>query len=79
MTLKTLIRDELGLNRYNRCPIELVKGDCAPHFEGKRGHWTTPSGKTIVHYPNAYKYTKVYHRSTRKIVVGEQWVLRIKL
>jgi hypothetical protein len=55
--------------------IEVVPGIAlAPRTVGQSYYWTTPSGRTIVHHPQAYGYRTLYHASTRRVIVGEQWV-----
>lgn len=55
-------------------PIVMVPGNIAPHVTGRGYYWTTLSGKTEVKYPGAYRWPTWYHGSTRKIVVGREWV-----
>lgn len=55
-------------------PITIVEGDDAPQTQGKSYYWTTPSGKTIVRHPSAYKWPTLYHASTREIIVGRGWL-----
>lgn len=57
--------------------VEIIKGNDAPYGHGISSHYTTPTGK-IVRYPNAYRWPKVYHPSTRKILVGRGWLSRNK-
>jgi len=45
-----------------------------PKLIGHAGYHTTPSGKTIVTYPSAYKWRTVYHCSTERIDVGREWI-----
>jgi hypothetical protein len=55
--------------------IDVIPGIAlAPRTVGQSYYWTTPSGKTIVHHPSAYRWPTWYHASTRRIIVGEQWV-----
>lgn len=54
-------------------PIQVVPGAAAPTWQGEPYHWTTRGGKPIRH-PNAYRWPKVYHRSTCRIVVGREWL-----
>jgi len=56
--------------------IEVVPGHARPHLEGEPGYFTTPSGKTVVRHPSAYKWRTVYHLSTYRIEVGATWVRR---
>lgn len=54
--------------------IEVIPGIAlAPKTVGQSYYWTTPSGKTIVNHPSAYGWPTVYHASTRRVIVGEQW------
>ena len=55
-------------------PIMTVGGDQPPRLEGESYYWTTPSGKTRVRHPNAYGWPTTYHRSTRRITVGVDWI-----
>ena len=55
--------------------IQIIPGIAlAPRSVGQSYYWTTPSGKTIVHHPNAYRWPTWYHPSTRRVIVGEQWI-----
>lgn len=55
--------------------IDIVENSSKPpKIEGHSGYWTTPSGKTIITYPNAYNWPKEYHCSTERIVVGRYWI-----
>jgi hypothetical protein len=62
-----------GYNRHNY-PIELKIGNQSPQYSGESYYYTTPSGKTIIRHPSAYRWPKVYHNSTQRITVGQQWV-----
>jgi len=54
--------------------IEIIPGVAlAPRSVGESYYWTTPSGKTIVHHPSAYRWPTWYHASTRRVIVGEIW------
>lgn len=55
-------------------PIVFEDGFAAPRWEGESYYWTTPSGKTRVHHPNAYGWRTRYWPSTLRIVVGRGWV-----
>lgn len=55
------------------CPVEVIDGDSPPKLVGESYYWTTPSGKTVVRYPGAYRWRTVYHASTRRVVVGRNW------
>jgi hypothetical protein len=54
--------------------VVVVKGNAEPTILGKSYYWTTPSGKTIVHHPNAYGWPTWYHGSTLRVEVGEEWL-----
>lgn len=71
---RTWIRSQTPWGARDRSPIVIVEGDQGPTTEGEAGYWTTPSGKTRITYPNAYKWRKVYHCSTARIVVGREWL-----
>ena len=54
--------------------IEIIPGIAlAPRSVGESYYWTTPSGKTIVRYPSAYRWPTWYHHSTRRVQVGADW------
>jgi len=67
-------RAHCGRRAYASIPVEVIAGGAPPAVQGEGYYWTTPSGKTIVHYPSAYRWPKWYHRSTLRVVVGEQWI-----
>lgn len=55
--------------------IQIVKSaDHSLQMTGESGYHTTPSGKTRVYHPNAYKWRTVYHCSTLACEVTEAWV-----
>jgi len=58
--------------------IEILPGIMlAPQSVGESYYWTTPGGQ-ICRYPQAYVAhfgRPIYHASTRRVIVGEQWVL----
>jgi hypothetical protein len=54
--------------------VEIVEGSEAPQETGESYYWTTPSGKTRISHPNAYRWRKVYHGSTRAVTVGMGWL-----
>jgi hypothetical protein len=56
-----------------RYPIQIVDGHRPPRVVGQDYYWTTPSGKTIVRHPNAYKWPTVYHGSTRRVAIGRDY------
>lgn len=58
--------------------IEVVPGVAlAPRTIGRGWNYTTRTGRPIL-YPTAYAgkgwSSMVYHRSTRRVQVGEQWL-----
>lgn len=55
--------------------IETVDGFAVPKLIGKSYFWTTLSGKTVVHHPNAYGWPTLYHASTLRIQVGRGWLI----
>lgn len=55
--------------------VEVTPGAKAPEAEGTSYYFTTPGGKPINH-PNAYRWPKVYHPSTRHVEVGQGWLQR---
>ena len=57
-------------------PIKDIDGFDEPRIVGYDAFWTTPSGKTVITHPNAYKWRKVYHGSTKTIVVGRGWLIQ---
>ena len=59
------------------CHVRVVSGDVAPRLVGRSYYWTTPSGKTVVRHPNAYRWPKLYWPSTRRVEVGEEWIERM--
>ena len=61
-------------NARNNLPVEIIDGRQAPKEIGESGYYTTPSGKTRITYPSAYKWPKVYHCSTIRVTVGRKWL-----
>jgi hypothetical protein len=59
-------------------PIEVIPGKTPPIIKGHSGYHTTPSGKTVVQYPGAYKWRTVYHCSNIRVVVGYDWIVKNK-
>lgn len=59
------------------CRIEVVAGDAAPTLAGEGWHWSTKGGRRI-NFPSAYSrkgYSNmVYVASTRRVVVGSEWL-----
>jgi hypothetical protein len=60
--------------RQSNMPIQVVPGAVAPHFAGESYYFTTLSGKTIIQHPAAYRWPMWYHASTRRVVVGSEWL-----
>jgi len=54
--------------------VVIEEGNTRPQLLGESGYHTTPSGKTVVTYPNAYRHRTVYHCSTERITVGRNWI-----
>jgi hypothetical protein len=57
---------------YRNTPVLIVDGD-AVTVTGESYYFTTPSGKTRVQYPGAYKWRTVYHASTLCVEIGRDW------
>ena len=57
--------------------IEVIPGVAvAPRTVGETYHYVTPGGRPVYH-PNAYRRAwgkPVYVASTRRVIVGEQWL-----
>ena len=53
-----------------------IDGFSPPTLCGEGYYWTTPSGKTRVRHPGAYKWRCVYHPSTMHIEVGRGWLIQ---
>lgn len=70
----SLVRQIAGCSKHDSVQVVMVPGSAAPHQRGESYYWTTPSGKTRVAHPNAYGWPTVYHASTRRIVVGAEWI-----
>lgn len=64
-------------NAPANCRIEVVDGAAAPTLAGQGWHWQTKGGRRI-NYPSAYSkkgYSNmVYVASTRRVVVGREWL-----
>jgi len=59
----------------NTVPVCVLAGSTlAPRLLGHGYYHTTPSGKTIVHHPNAYGWPTWYHASTYRVLVGSEWI-----
>jgi hypothetical protein len=73
--IKQLIRKEANcVGKPYR--IIIIHGNSRPKLTGNSYYWTTPSGKTIIRHPNAYRWAKIYSPSTRRIEVGINWLHR---
>ena len=55
------------------CYVLVVPGDAPPIVTGRRGYFTTPSGKTVVLHPGAYGWRTVYWASDLHVEVGADW------
>lgn len=53
-------------------PVVLVDGAAPPVARGRSFYFTTPSGRTIVHHPNAYGWRTRYWPSTHRVEVGRE-------
>jgi hypothetical protein len=73
--VRSCVRSAAG-QRGATMPIVVVPGSSRPSLEGEPGYHTTPSGKTRVHHPGAYKWRTLYHHSTQRVEVGAEWVRR---
>jgi hypothetical protein len=62
----------------NGVPVFCRKQDAAFEVRGQGGYHTTPSGKTIVHHPSAYKWRTVYHASTLEVNVNPRFLARLE-
>jgi hypothetical protein len=67
------VRAFAGVKQAN-LPVDVVPGAVAPHFAGETYYHTTPSGNTRINYPSAYRWPMWYHASTRRVVVGAEWL-----
>lgn len=73
--LRRMIRKNARGCHNASMPIRIVAGGKQPTVEGEPSYHTTPSGKTIVHYPSAYKWKTIYHPSTQRVEVGFNWIV----
>jgi hypothetical protein len=73
--LRRIIRE--SAKARNNCPIDIIEGDFKPKITGRSYYWTTPSGKTEIRHPNAYRWPKQYHCSTISIEVGADYLWRL--
>jgi hypothetical protein len=53
-------------------PVRIVDG-VEVRIVGEGYYHTTPSGRTRVQYPGAYKWRTVYHASTLCVEIGRDW------
>lgn len=66
--------------KHVACPVSIAaNSDAPPTVSGEGPYHTTPSGKTRVHSPSAYRWPTVYHASTLLISVGQKWLDRMQL
>jgi len=70
--INTLMRQLAG-HTGTHVIVRYLRGRKPAVLGGVAGHHTTPSGKTVVRYPGAYKWKTVYHCSTEHITVGTRW------
>ena len=74
----SVLRQLAGLDsRDSFATVKIVPGDAPPRQVGRSYYWTTPSGKTEVRHPNAYKWPTQYHGSTRRVEVGRVWLAEL--
>lgn len=66
-----------AVSAHANCRIEVVAGDTAPRLAGQGWHYQTKGGRRIDH-PSAYSRkgwsSMVYVASTRRVVVGSEWL-----
>jgi hypothetical protein len=72
--VKSMCRRLAGCNSRDSVRVTMVPGASEPRESGESYYWTTPSGKTRVRYPSAYRWPTVYHASTRVVTVGAEWL-----
>jgi len=65
-----------GAGAHVSMPVRVVEGDATvePKVVGRSYYWTTPSGKTEVRHPNAYKWPVRYWPSTLRVEVTRSWL-----
>jgi hypothetical protein len=68
LDIRRRARAACGCDQYVR--VEIQDGANPPELIGEPGYYTTPLGKTVIHHR---RNRMVYHRSTRRIVVGRYW------
>jgi hypothetical protein len=74
---RTKFRKMFGVEQNTNIPVMLLPCSMEePKIVGKSGGYYTKTGIKIRH-PNAYakkgRSSMIYHRTTRKILVGENW------
>jgi hypothetical protein len=76
MKLKTPTFEQIArlvANSERNRSVQLIDNSTQPpKLVGKGFYWTTPGGK-LIHYPNAYRWHKIYHPSTLRVEVGANW------
>ena len=63
-------------------PVEVEQGDAAPQLVGEEGYHTFKDSNRVCHYPGSARmhgYKTEYHRSTRRVTVGANWLTKRKL
>ena len=79
--LSSKIRKHLGLDEHSRIPVCVVGGSQEPTIVGESWGWETRTGIPIRH-PTAYSKvgwsSMVYRASTKRIEVGEEWLLNFR-
>ena len=74
---KRVIRAAAGARPHVPVVVVVPGSDAAPTLEGERWHFTTRSGRLILH-PQAYSRrgwsNMFYSPSTLRVEVGDQWV-----
>ena len=74
---RMLIRDLVGLDSRDRCPVVLVDDPCSPNLIGETGHYIDSTGTWIYTAEEMYragKRRRTYIASTRAIEVGNSWL-----
>jgi len=78
MKWETRIRKLVGMQN-SKCPIVIVDGEEEPKRVGNHSYYTNKKGESIRN-PNAYSKKGwsdlVYHKSTLRITVGREWLLK---
>lgn len=76
LPVRRLCRQNADKHVHATIPVVVVPGDQSPTVDGESYYWTTPSGKTRIMYPNAYRWKKVYHPSSYSVRVGFGWLAK---